>query len=162
MIITTGIHGPIHHRLIHDEEEHRTWCVANYENDSRLEYYDSIMIILHFILPLSINFISILMIIILKARNQAILHKKKMFKQMKEQLHQYSYMIVSSCILVILALPRLIISLRGGCMKSARDPWLSLSGYFVSFIPSALFFFVFVLSSPLYRKEFTQAIKRLR
>jgi hypothetical protein len=47
-------------------------------------------------------------------------------------------------------------------MKSVRDPWLFLVGYFISFIPSALIFAVFILPSTAYKKEFKKAIKSLQ
>jgi hypothetical protein len=56
--------------------------------------------------------------------------------------------------LILLSFPRLVISFMKGCMRSAREPWFHLIGYFVSFIPSMLTFFVFVLPSKHYKKEF--------
>ena len=47
-------------------------------------------------------------------------------------------------------------------MKSARDPWLFLLGYFISFIPAFLIFLVFVLPSKTYKNEFEQSINRIR
>jgi hypothetical protein len=46
--------------------------------------------------------------------------------------------------LILLTLHRLIISFASGCMRSAREPWLYLIGYFLSFIPSMLTFIVFM------------------
>ncbi|CAF1456737.1 unnamed protein product [Adineta steineri] len=56
-------------------------------------------------------------------------------KYLGEQFNQHYHLVISACVLVLLALPRLIIYLYGGCMKSAREPWLALSGYFISFVP---------------------------
>ncbi|CAF4398238.1 unnamed protein product, partial [Rotaria sordida] len=50
-------------------------------------------------------------------------------------------------------LPRLIISFSSKCMESTRDPWLFLSGYYISFVPSLLIFAVFVLPSKKYKEE---------
>ena len=57
------VHDPIHRHLIDDEneDENRIWCVVNYSK--RLKNFDSIIDILHFSLPLLINFISALLII---------------------------------------------------------------------------------------------------
>jgi hypothetical protein len=90
-------------------------------------------------------------------------HKQLSYKKyLRQTFSQHKHLFMSACILVILALPRLIISLLFRCMESARNPWLFLIGYFVSFIPSALVFAVFVLSSTSYKKIFKQQIKRIR
>ncbi|CAF1033075.1 unnamed protein product [Adineta steineri] len=59
------------------------------------------------------------------------------------------------------AIPRLIISFLSGCMKSARDAWFYLIGYFISFIPSMMSFVIFVLPSSMYKKIFDQSMERL-
>ena len=120
------------------------------------------MTILHFLLPFLIHLFSSLLIIVLTARYRSLLHKENFLKHLRKQFEEYNHLIISSCILIILALPRLIISLYGGCMKSARNPWLSLAGYCISFIPSMLFFTVFVLTSKTYKRDFKQAVGALR
>ncbi len=72
--------------------------------------------------------------------------------------HQHKHLIFSSIILAILVLPRLVISFISSCMKLARDPKLYFTGYFISFIPSLLTCFIFVLPSKMYKKEFNNTI----
>jgi hypothetical protein len=69
---------------------------------------------------------------------------------------------LSSLILFLIGMPRLIISLASKCMQSARNPWLYLSGYFISFIPPLLVMIIFVLPSEFYRKEFKEATVRIQ
>ncbi|CAF4306529.1 unnamed protein product [Rotaria sp. Silwood2] len=55
----------------------------------------------------------------------------------------HEHLIFVPIALVILAIPRFIISLVSGCMKSSRDSWLFLTRYFIYFIPPILTFAVF-------------------
>ncbi|CAF4302544.1 unnamed protein product, partial [Rotaria sordida] len=57
-------------------------------------------------------------------------------------------------IILILTLPHFIISIILDCNKSSHLFWFYLIGYFLSFIPAAFIFIIFVVSSPLYRQEF--------
>jgi hypothetical protein len=64
--------------------------------------------------------------------------------------------------LIILSLPRLIISLMSGCMESARNPWLFVISYYISFVPPLLIFVVFVLPSKIYKDQFLAAVGKDR
>jgi len=159
--IVSVIHDPIHRRLIDDEEEKRTWCVVRYS--SILQIFDSIVHIFHFIIPFSINFISAIIIIINVARTHSNGRKNQSYKQhLREQFHKQKHLILSPIILVLLAVPRLIISFLSGCMESVRNPWLFLFGYFISFLPSLLIPIIFILPSEIYRKELEVVLKTIR
>ncbi|CAF3311314.1 unnamed protein product [Rotaria sp. Silwood2] len=81
-------------------------------------------------------------------------------------MHHHQHLLFAPCMLILLGLPRLIVSFSKSCMKSAREPWFYLIGYFVSFIPSMLTFIVFVLPSKNYKSElrlmYEQTIRRFR
>jgi hypothetical protein len=97
------------------------------------------------------------------ARTHSITRKQKTYRQhLRQEFHQQKHLIISPIILVILAFPRLIISFLSGCMKSPRNPWLHLIGYFISFIPSALTFMVFVLPSETYKEQLRKSVNRFR
>ncbi len=151
ILFTIGsvIHDPIHRQLINDEEEKRTWCIVRYS--SILQIFDSIVHIFHFIIPFSINLISSIVIIINAARIHSNARKKQSYKQyLQEQFDKQKHLI-----LVLLAVPRLIISFLSGCMESVRDPWLFLFGYFISFLPPLLIPIIFILPSEIYTKGIT-------
>jgi hypothetical protein len=163
ILFTIGsvIHDPIHRRLINDKEENRTWCIVRYS--SILQIFDSIVHIFHFIIPFSINLISSIVIIINVARTHSNVRKKQSYRQhLREQFHKQKHLIFSPIILVLLAIPRLIISFLSGCMESVRDPWLFLFGYFISFLPSLLIPIIFILPSEIYRKELNLVWKSLQ
>jgi hypothetical protein len=157
--ICTYIHDPIHRRLIDDEEEHRTWCVTKYS--LFLQTFDLIINILHFSIPFSINCISALVIIITATRSRSQAQKKQSYKQiLRQQFQEHKHLLLSSLILVLLALPRLIISVSSGCMKSPRNAWIYLIGYLISFSPPMLICVVFVLPSEMYKKQLKESINR--
>ena len=158
-IFASYVHDPIHRRLIDDEDEQRTWCLVRYS--SNMKIFDSIMHILHFSVPFSINFISAFVIIVRVARTHSITRKQNTYREhLRKEFHQQKHLVISPLILVILSFPRLLVSILPGCMKSARDPWLYLVDYFVSFMPLLLTFVIFVWPSESYKKEFDTVVKR--
>ncbi|CAM2729668.1 unnamed protein product [Rotaria socialis] len=110
----------------------------------------------------AMNCISALVIIYNTAYIRAKSQEKISFKQnLYKQIAVNKHLLISPFLLIILALPRLIISFLSGCMKSVNDSWFYLMGHFISFIPSMMTFAVFVLPSDMYKKEFKQFIRNL-
>ena len=155
------LHDPIHRRLIDDFEEERTWCVVEYSVP--LTIVNSTLNIIHYTVPFSINLISAILTIIVVARSRFSIHKQMSYRQyLWEQLQQHKHIVLSPLLLVLLSLPRIIISFISGCMKTARDPSIFLAAYFVSFIPTLLHFVVFVLPSKMYSKQLIDVFCRIR
>ena len=71
-------------------------------------------------------------------------------------------LLISSLVLIVLSLLRVVVSVFSGYVDSSVQRWLYLSVYFISFIPCALVFVVFVLPSELYKKQFRESMNRLR
>lgn len=159
-ISLTYIHDPLHRHVIDDTEEERTWCIALYSD--KIKLFDSIIKMFHFLAPFLLNFCSAAIIIITISRNRSVIKKQTTFiKHLHEQFREHRHLLISPILLIILNLPRIIIGFTSGCMKSARNPWIFLIGYFISFISSFLTFIIFVVPSQTYRKEFDGAIRRL-
>ncbi|CAF4961142.1 unnamed protein product, partial [Rotaria sp. Silwood1] len=162
--ISTTIHDPIHRRLIdddNDDDEKRIWCIVTYS--SNLQTFNTVLNIFHFLTPFIINLISGLVIIIMTTRRRTAVRANESFRKMlQKQFQEHSHLLITPILLVILAIPRLIISLISRCMKSINDPWLFLIGYFISFMPSVLTFVVFVLPSKVYKQEFWKAYARYK
>ncbi|CAF0936396.1 unnamed protein product [Rotaria sp. Silwood1] len=162
--ISTTIHDPIHRRLIdddNDDDEKRIWCIVTYS--SNLQTFNTVLNIFHFLTPFIINLISGLVIIIMTTRRRTTVRANESFRKMlQKQFQEHSHLLITPILLVILAIPRLIISLISRCMKSINDPWLFLIGYFISFMPSVLTFVVFVLPSKVYKQEFWKAYARYK
>jgi hypothetical protein len=164
----TFIHDPIYRRLIDEESNDddddnakRTWCVVTYP--SSLEVYNYIINIIHFFGPFVINLFSAIFLITKKSRQQANLHRELPYRKIiREQFQQHKNLLTAPIVLVILALPRLIITFVSKCMKSSGDVWLFLVGYFISFILAMLTFVVFIVPSKFYKKEFHRSVAQFR
>jgi hypothetical protein len=159
---TTHIHDPIYRRMIDDTIEQRSWCHVNFS--SSIELYNSIILALHFGFPFLLNIISALIIIIITARQRSAAQKQESYEhQLRKQLNELKHLLISPVILIILASPRLAISFLSGCIKTTRgSPWLYLSGYLISFLPSMLIMIVFVLPSEVYKNEFKKTLTGLQ
>jgi hypothetical protein len=157
--ILTSIQDLFHRSLVDDVEEQRTWCIVSYSPGEQL--FNSAINIFHFLTPFIANLVSALVIIMSIAGHRSNAKKQQAYKQhLNAQIHQYKHLIISSILLVVLTIPRLIIVFLSGCMKSVRDPWFFLVGYFVSIIPPILTFAIFVLPSELYMKHFMTSLER--
>lgn len=157
----TTIHDPLHRKLLQDTEERRTWCMVTYS--ARLQTFDSVMLFTHFLIPFCINLGSALWIILIPALNPSLTLKNRSFyRRIGQQLRDHKRLLISCWTLVILALPRLIIALEMGCLKSQRDPYLSLGAYFISFMPPVLVFVVFIVPSSTYMLELKERLRCFR
>jgi Na+/H+ antiporter NhaD/arsenite permease-like protein len=91
---------------------------------------DWLLNIFHFSIPFIINCISTLIIIITSARTRSNSQKTKSFKEhLHEQIQRHKHLLISPCILIVLAVSQLITSFLSGCMESARVSWFYLIGY---------------------------------
>jgi uncharacterized membrane protein len=163
-ITITNVYDPFYRRIIDDGDDgdqKRVWCFVTYT--SGFHVLHSIVNILHFFVPFIINIVSAGLIILSTTRRHRVLHKNEAYRTaLLEQMQRHRHILIAPIVLIILAIPRLIISFVSGCMKSTDDAWLFLVGYFISFIPSMLTFVVFVLPSKSYRKQFSRKMKRYK
>jgi hypothetical protein len=160
-IMGTIIHEPLFRDLFDDNEEQRVWCVTRYSRS--VQDYNTAILFFHFLVPFVGNLFSAVFIIFTAARQRRVVRTGQTYQQhLREQFHEHKQLVISPVVLVVLSLPRLIISLASGCVRESRNPWLYLSGYFISFIPSVLVFAVFVLPSQLYKKQFNESTTRWR
>ncbi|CAF1292762.1 unnamed protein product [Adineta steineri] len=154
------IHDPISRRLFNDDDEQRTWCILEYSTN--LKTYDKFINIFHVLIPFIINIFSAICITIQVFRIRVKTKKKSTYKKLLcIQIQQHKHLLISPCILILLSIPRLIISFLSGCMESVRNPWLYLTGYYISFIPPLLIIILFILPSRTYKEEFISIIKKI-
>ena len=144
------------------ENEYNVLCVIRYSRS--VQTYNTITLFIHLVVPFLVNLFSALFIIFGTARRRSTAQKnKKSFKEhVINQIREHKQLLISPFILLVLALPRLIMSLVSGCVDPSENPWLYLCGYLISFTPPMLMFAVFVLPSELYRKTFKDAMTRCR
>ncbi|CAF4676202.1 unnamed protein product [Rotaria socialis] len=146
--IITQIHDPIHRQLIDDidEDERRIWRLTKYSYSSQI--YHSFITLFHFLVPLSINLVTTLIMIKKIARRRLNIYPEQSYQDhFQRQIYRHQHLFKRR-------------------MKSAHEPWIFLIGYFVSFIPSMMTFVVFVLPSKNYKSElrsfYEQKFRRLR
>ncbi|CAF1451906.1 unnamed protein product [Adineta ricciae] len=157
----THLHDPLHRQLVEDVDvdEQRIWCISRYS--SSINSYNSFITLFHFLVPFAINLISTVIIIISIARNRSTIQTRLSYlEHLKLQLKEHKHHFIASFTLILLGLPRLVISFISGCMKSPSNSWLFLSGYFVSFLPSMMTFVVYVLPSRTYKDQFDNVVEK--
>ena len=161
LCFSTAIQDPLNRELIYIEEDQKHWCIIHFKNRPWLQRLDSILNLVHFITPFLINFCASFIIILLTARVRSSVGQKTFLAILRKQFEEHHHLIITPCLLVILALPRIIISSQSSCIMSPNNPRLPLAVYFVSFIPTVLNFIIFVVPSKRYRSDFKQVINYL-
>ena len=161
LTLVSYIHDPINRHLLEDTEEQRNWCIVRYSKS--MKALSSGINIMHFLIPPSINLISVIAIIILIARQKAkAADRKHQRKHLWTQFKKHKHYFLSSIILIVVATPRSMISFLNQCMKSARHSRPYLVVYFLSFVSPLLIFIFFVLPSNFYREQFIAETVRFR
>ena len=163
--IGSSIHDPIYRKLIEEENDgvnqKRIWCIVTYSD--RLQLFNSVAFIFHFIGPFLLNLISSITLIMKKTLQKSRLDHQILFRiLLKEQIQEHKGLLFAPIILVILGIPRLILSLVAKCMRSTNDSWIFLIGYFLSFLPPMLTALLFIYPSTFYKKELRRIISRYK
>ncbi|CAF1154283.1 unnamed protein product [Adineta steineri] len=136
-------------------------CITHYSPS--IQGYNTAVLFFHLVGPFFVNLFSALFIIFGGAQQRSVAQANKTFKQhVQEQFREHKQLIISPIVLLILSIPRLIISLLPGCAKTSKNLWLYLGAYFISFTPSMLIFLIFVFPSDLYMKAFKQSLTCIR
>ena len=165
-IIGTLIHELLYRRLLVyppkiDETnvgitERYILCVTRYT--PAVQNYNTAILFLHLLAPFVINLCSALVIVFGGARQRSVARKDQSFKEhIREQFKEHKQLIISPIILLVLSIPRVIISLLPDGVKISENLWLYLSAYLISFIPPMLIFIIFVVPSKFYMKIFKLA-----
>ena len=156
--MVTAIQDPLNRYIIYVEEDERTWCTSHFNSRLLLQRFDSAFHVVHSTVPFFINSICAIVIILLTARFRFLIGQGKFRENIWKQFRQHYHLIVSSCLLVLLAIPRVIIVLRNSCIQSLSNPQLPLIGYLMSFVSPALVFFIYIAPSLKYRNDFKEVI----
>ncbi|CAF1451376.1 unnamed protein product, partial [Adineta steineri] len=136
-------------------------CITRYSPS--VQDYNTTVLFFHLVGPFIVNLFSALFIIFGGARQRSMARTNQNFKEhVKEQFREHKQLIISPIVLLVLSIPRLIISLLPGCVKTSENLWLYLGPYFISFTPPMLIFLIFVFPSELYMKAFKQSLIRIR
>jgi hypothetical protein len=147
-------------RVFKDEMEQRSWCVVRYSPS--LQIYISVSILFHYFTPLLIYLSSALFIIITTIRRRGATQTDRKFTlRLVFVIAQYRHLLITPAIILCLTLPHLIIAVTLDCNKASRLFWFHLIGYFLSFIPAASVFIIFVIPSTVVKQEFDQLLAHI-
>ncbi|CAF1138854.1 unnamed protein product [Adineta steineri] len=136
-------------------------CITHYSPS--VQHYNTAVLFFHLVGPFIVNLFSALFIICGGARQRSMVRTNQSFKEhIQQQFSEHKQLIISPIVLLVLTIPRLIISLLPSCVKTSENLWLYLGPYFISFTPSMLIFLIFVFPSELYMKAFKQSFIRIR
>ncbi|CAF0983577.1 unnamed protein product [Adineta steineri] len=136
-------------------------CITHYSPS--VQDYNTTVLFFHLVGPFVVNLFSALFIIFRGARQRSVARTNQNFREhVQLQFSEYKQLIISPIVLLVLSIPRLIISLLPGCVKTSVNLWLYLGPYFISFTPPMLIFLIFVVPSELYMKAFKQPFVRIR
>ncbi len=170
-IISTLMHELVYRRLfVYQTEtgengegttEQYVSCVTHYS--PAVQNYNTTILFFHLVAPFLANICSAFFIIFGAARQRSVARTNQTFSEhVRKQFNEHKQLIISPVILLVLSIPRLIISLLPGCVKISENLWLYLSTHFISFIPSMLIFIIFVIPSELYMRAFKQSFNNAR
>ncbi|CAF1480449.1 unnamed protein product [Adineta steineri] len=136
-------------------------CITRYSPS--VQDYNTAVLFFHLVGPFIVNLSSALVIIFGGAQQRSVARTNQSFKEhVQQQFREHKQLIISPIVLLVLSIPRLIISLLPGCVKTSENLWLYLGPYFISFTPSMLIFLIYVFPSELYMKAFKQSFNRIR
>ncbi|CAF4719062.1 unnamed protein product [Rotaria socialis] len=116
--------GVVYRRIIDEQndDEKRTWCIVTYPRG--VTVYNSIVQTFHFLAPFMINVVPAVILIATKSRRQTAVQTRRTYRELLQaQFQQHQYLFTGPVLLVILGLPRLIMSFVLKCMKSKNDAW---------------------------------------
>ena len=150
------IHDPWHRLSVIDprlDRNYRPWCVLRLEHRPA-QIFNTIITLFHYLLPFLINILSAVFILIDLA---------KMKSRVNEQFIASKHLIISPTVLVMLAAPRLVFAVLFTCISSSTSwqNYLFLLSYFVGFLPQTGTFFIFVLTSNTFKREFAILTRRI-
>ncbi|CAF1416032.1 unnamed protein product [Adineta steineri] len=160
-VYETGLYKIDTNKTNEDTSKRYVSCITHYSPS--IQDYNTAILFLHLVGPFIVNLLSALFIIFGGAHQRSMAQTNQKFKQhVKEQFREHKQLIISPIVLLVLSIPRLIISLLPSCAKTSENLWLYLGPYFISFTSSMLIFLIFVFPSELYMNAFKQSIIRIR
>jgi hypothetical protein len=117
-------------RTSENTAEQYVLCVTRYSPS--FQDYNTVILFFHLVAPFIANLFSALFIIFGAARQRSVARTGQSFKQhVGEQFNEHKQLIISPMVLLVLSVPRLIISLLNGCIKTSGFMWLYLGAYFI-------------------------------
>jgi len=168
--ILTTLHRPFYLTLIDDDAETlnnrkpgHPWCILDFESTS-WNIYEKFINIIHLALPLILNLLSILLFLLRKTKSElrTTIRKAKSskFSILKEQLLKYQPLLIDTVIIIILEIPRFILTFALSCIEHPWQRYMYLTGYLISFLPLTGILFIYIIPSPKYKESLRTIMKK--
>ncbi|CAF1457476.1 unnamed protein product [Adineta steineri] len=160
----THIHEFLFYKIIRADSQQTNSnsliCVIDFVNQNWL-MYNRINVLIHHLIPFSIQFMSITLMIIRIAKTRARINQdsqKHFFEILRKQFKTQKELYITPAVIIIAALPQLIFSSSFACTELNNDwqRYTLLLAYLFSFIPQICSFLIFVLPSTSYKTEFAK------
>ena len=167
--ILTTLHRPFHLRLVDEpsfghETQGHPWCVLDFDKTS-WNTYEKVINLCHLLIPLILNILSIIIFLSYKVNFELKLdireNKANVYGVIKEQLLKYKALLISTTTIIILEIPRIVLTLTLACIDHPWQRYVYLIGYLISFLPLAGIVLIYVVPSPKYRKQFKIVVTRI-
>ena len=162
MNILTTLHRPFYLTLadepgFDDEPQGHPWCVLDFGKTS-WSVYEKVINIGHLIIPFILNLLSIITFIWQRIHFELTSttrkNKASRFAIIKEQLLKYKSILIGTMTVIVLEIPRFILTFTLACIDQTWQKYIYLFGYLVSFLPLAGLVFIYVMPSPKYKRQF--------
>jgi len=156
VISVMHIHELLFYISLKDSSE-QTVCVTTITKE--MSIYNRVTVLIHYIVPFSIQVVSITLLIAFAARSRSrSASKQGMFiQQLKQQFQCQKELYITPVIIILSGLPQIILSFTFACIElSLWQRHTLLVTYFLSYAPQVLGFVLFVLPSTNYSHEFKQ------
>lgn len=136
------------------------WCIQEIPANEQTLF--QIFSIAHQFVPFLVNILSALVIIITMGRSKAAIHHLSQHVTFIQQARKRVNLLLGPFICFISQLPALIMLFLNPCPYD-NNQWFShvaLIAYYLTFIPHTSLFFMYVLSSPLYKQLLINIIRK--
>ena len=159
--MATTMHRPFHMFLVgepslHSDRPRHPWCILRFSSNS-WNTYEKFISIFHLVTPLMINLISITSFLVYKIKFQFTMAKrngpKSLCSVIRDQLVKYRPILIGTMVVILLELPRCVLTLVYGCVQSRWQRYLYLNVYLISYIPLIGIVLIYILPSPKYRQH---------
>jgi hypothetical protein len=159
VILIMHIHEIIFSVSIHHSDSLTSLCVINFDKNYVVSEYNRINTLSHYIIPFIIQIISITLLLALAARQRVkAVDGKLTFREIfKKKFSTQKELYRTPTIIILSAIPQAILSFSLTCTQpSGWQRHVLLVAYLLSYAPHTLSFFIHVMPSTFYKKEFHQ------
>ena len=169
MNVLTTLHRPFHLILTDEiiytgQPQGHPWCVLHFQS-TLWNNYEKVINICHLVIPLIFNISSVMFFLLRRTQVEltSTVRKDKRTRQsvLIEQILKYKPLLISTIMIILLQIPRFVLTFTLSCFKHRWQRYVHLFGYLLSFLPLSAILFIYILPSPKHYQEFKAVCKRI-